>query len=605
MGRVRRFFFLGVRVLLGVEIVWLLLGNGILSTDLGRLAVNFKPEKFVIEWDKAWTLYPAHIQGKGVTIRINTWKSATTILCERVEGNIRLLPLFSRHLLFDQLRTDGVTVKVDRKYPEGERPVPKKKTPGFLVELRDLEVENFEEFSFDQISVAGGTATGTVSMKVQIRGRAEVQDARVSWRDAAITLDEAEFAESLSLSFRGGLASFLPKEDKGKALIAKLSGQIDLGGNVGSLTPIKFLFPAVDWVERIDGQGQVSAHINLVDGWANTGSTLAVVADGLQLDFLGFSVRGSGTIDGSIGSDSTGSDGVVKLTFDQYSLARQGDSIPLANGSGLSLSGKSAKIGVVNSIDDLGLELILDMPDSEVPDISFLGRSLPEELGVSINQGRATLKGRMVVSGTQTAAGTFELRGENLSGRFRDMGFTADMALTSKVSGNRLNDFSVDLKGTEFKIFNGIFDNQTVAVDPDWWMSISIPKGHADLGKPVTVEADAALAMKDTRAIIAMFAEVKDWVRYFDGVLTINDVSGSARIKAGDKRARIQGLELTGDKLGLMAELELENDSNNGIFWGKFGAVSLGLEKIGNKRDWKFINSRKWYQKKKIKNWAE
>lgn len=592
-----------IKTLVGIEVAWLVLANLFLNTGLAPWVTNLKAEKFSLSWESAWTLYPAHIHATGISVNIHTWTMDIVLRTDRADARLRILPLLTKRVVLDNIKAGTVGVALVREVPDGERPALKKTTPGFLIELRNMEIEKIDQFMFNQLVVNGGEASATGSASFRIRGEVEVSDIDASWQDANILLGDVELAESITVNFQGGLASFLPKQDKGLALLKKLSGLIDIKGFSGSLVPLKLLFPDFKWIERIDGQGEVDVHIDLENGKLQPGSIIDVVATGLELDFLGFVAAGSGRVEASVGETSDKRSGVIDLIFDQFELQRKGDVAPLGKGEGLRLSAKTSALGLEEGLGDL--ELILEIPDSEVPDISFLANRLPKAMGVSIDEGKAIFNGRLKVSGKDgEARGEFQLLGENLKGSFHNMDYEMDLELNSHISGKQLNDFRVELKGTELKLFNGVFDNEAVEVDKSWWMTVAVPTGYANLTEPLELEAEVELSMKDTRAIIAMFAEIKDWIRRFDGILAVNDVKGNAKITAADQKLSVRELALNGDKLELMAELQIEEGQNNGIFWGKLGILSFGLERIGKEKDWKLINGREWYEEKRAENWS-
>ncbi len=604
MHRIKQISIRVFKILLGIEIGWLVLANLFLNTGLAPWAINFKPEKFSLHWDTAWSPYPARIHTTGMIANIHTWSMDVEVITDRANASIRLLPLLKKHLVVDGIRAGTVGVTLVRELPEGERPVPTKTTPGLLIELRDMNIENVNQFAFNQLKVSGGKSHATGSASFRIRGEVEVSGINASWQNAKIQLGEAELAESLTVDFSGGLDSFYPRKDKGLALLAKLSGLINIKGFSGSLVPLMLFFPDVTWIERIDGEGEVDIRLDLKNGKLQPGSIIDIAATGLELDFLGFRATGSGRVDADVSEKSDVRVGEINLVFDQFGLRRKGDTEPLVTGEGLRLQAKASELGLVKGLG--GLELLLEIPDSEVPDISFLASRLPKAMGVSIDEGKAILNGRMQVSGSEKEVqGNFQLLGENLKGNFRNMDYEMDMQLNSRISGKQLDDFRVELKGTEFKLFNGIFDQETVEVEDLWWMTVSVPDGYANLAEPLELAADVEMSMKDTRAIIAMFAEVKDWIRHFDGILTVKDVKGNARVSAAEQQLSVRRLELDGDRLEFMAELQLAEGQNNGIFWGKLGILSFGLERIGEETDWKMINGRKWYEEKRAENWSD
>ena len=544
------------------------------------------------------------MQATGLVVNQRSWTTGVEVRANQASARIRLLPLLARHLVVDGISADSASVAILKETPPGERPPSTKSSPGFLIKLKNMNIENVEQFSFNDIVVDGGSAQASGTVGIRIRGEVEIEDIDADWQQADIRIGDAVLADSLSVGFRGGFDSFNPKQEKGLALLAKLNAKIDLDGAVGSLVPLLLFFPEVEWIEGIDGEGSVAAQLEIESGKLQPGSVIDVAASDLELDFLGFRASGSGRVDAAVGGDGDSRAGEMILTFDQFQLLRRGQDEVMARGSGLSLATRAPDLGLVRGLS--GLEVVLDIPDSEVPDISALAARLPGGLGVTVSGGGARLKGHLEVIGAEEQArGDIQMVGEGLAGSFRNMDFDIDMEINSKLSGQSLDDFRVELEGTEFKLFNGVFDQESVKVDELWWMTVAIPEGYANLAEPLEMEARVDMSMKDTRAIIALFAEVKEWIRIFNGILTVEDVTGTAHVRVADKRLSVSGLGLTGDRLEALAELDIQDGERAGIFWGKLGIFGLGVERIGEETNWKMINGRDWYEEKRSENWTE
>ncbi len=591
-----------LKVLVAIEIGWLVLGNLFLNTPIGPWAINMKPDKFTLHWESGWTPYPVKVNMQGIRVNIHTWSMDTEIIADWAETSIRLLPLLSKRLVIDGLKGGTASIVLKREIPDGERPEPAKPYPGLTIDIRNASVESINKFVFNELTVSGGETTMSGSAQMQIRGDKVIENVDASWKDATFQIADRKFPRAVSASIKGGMTAFNPRVHKGLELMEKLNGHITVNGVVGSLSPLKFFFPGADWIEDINGEGSVAIDAEILKGRLQEGTVIDINAHALLVDFLGFRATGSGTVYGRVENTAQGREGKIELKFDEFELSRRGSEVPLILGSGLQLVARAPDLGMVKSISDLVISL--HVPDSEVPDITVLDDYLPPSLAVSISDGSAVMRGEIEVSGPeQLATGELHINGQDLVGSFRDLNFQMDLALDSRLSGEQLDDFELGLKGTQFRLFNGVFDNESVAVDEQWWMTLEVPDGTVTLSEPARVEADVKLAMKDTRAIIAMFSEVKDWVSRFDGFLTVTDVTGSAKISVSEKRLSVRDLEITGDRLDMVAELRAGEEGNDAIVWGKLGIFSVGLERIGDKSTWKLINGRKWFDEKKSASW--
>ncbi len=592
-----------VILLLGIEVGWLIIAHLFLNTPLGPWAINRKPEKYTVSWERVLTPYPAKVYVTGFSLEQKTPNIGVTITADKVKARVGILPFLLKTMRATGVEVEGVSVKLDRSGGSG-LPKSKKTKAGLKIKLLGVTVHSIKEFGFDDVSIIGGTSGGTGSFEMQVRRDMEINDADLHWDDAVIDLGEESLAEALDIGFRGGFSPFNPKVEKGLAMLAHLSGDIDVNGHVRSLVPLKIFFAGTKWIEKLDGEGDVAVALKLKDGLLQPGTVIDVDADELLLDFMGFRATGVGRVDGKVDSGEETREAFVAVTFDDFEFGRQAEEQPLARGTGLVLETRSEGIGAAEMLS--GMNVTLDLPEANVPDISFLSRTLPPDAGVSITGGLASLAVHMEAqSGREKAEGIIQLKGEDLSGSFQDFDFKTDLDFTTRISGNDWDNFEVRLAGTEFKLFDGVFHHPDVEVTRGWWMTLEVPEGRANFAMPLEAEAEVDLSMRDTRVIVALFAEMKSWIRHFDGLLTVEDVVGHTQAAVADKELSLRELSLEGDKLEVLGELELgQEGERSGLIWARVGIFKLALERIGDEREWKMINAREWFDEKRAANWV-
>ncbi len=592
-----------MQILLGFVVFWLVGVNLFLNTPLAPWAINRTPEKWSITWDRAWSPYPAKVFVSGFAYEQKIEKMGVLITADKVSAKVRIAPFLSKTFRADDIRVSGLAAVLDRSQGSGIAP-PKNdpRPPGMTIQLLGIDVENLKEFRFDAFSVVGGDGTVSGDFEMQIRGDMVIRDADLAWREAVGRLREDGGGESVDIEFRGGFSPFNPKKEKGLKMLAHLSGTIEVEGQVGSLAPLKAFFASAKWIESIDGQGEVAISLEMLNGRLQPGSKVDIDADDLLVDFMGFRATGSGRVDGRVEEGDEGRDARITVLFDEFSYGRQAQEEPMAFGSGLRLE---------TTIDDLeredlaeGVKVTLDLPTSEVPDVSFLGRTMPESMGLTLTGGEASLQAHLEArGGKEQAKGTFDLQGHDLTGTFKDFEFEIDLDVTTRLSGRDWDDFEVRLKGTEVRLFDGVFKHPDVGMTDGWWMSLKIPAGRANLAMPLDVDAEIDLSMRDTRVLVALFAELKSWVQHFDGLLTVHNVVGHTQASLSDQHLSLRDLKLEANKLEGRGELELAKGEASAVFWVKIGFFSLALERIGTEIDWKMINSRNWYDEQVAESW--
>ena len=121
MNHIRKILIRIIKIAVGIELFWLVFANLFLNTGLGPWAINFKPEKFSLQWDSAWTPYPARIHTTGLTASIHTWTMDVEVQTDQATANIKLLPLLTKRLVVNGIRAGSVSVSLAREVPAGDR----------------------------------------------------------------------------------------------------------------------------------------------------------------------------------------------------------------------------------------------------------------------------------------------------------------------------------------------------------------------------------------------------------------------------------------------------------------------------------------------------
>ena len=606
----------------GAELLWLLGANLFLNTPLAPWIINRRPEKWQMTWDHAYSLYPARVQASNVHYSQHTRRVDVEVGARSATTRIGLLPLLGGTLEFRDLAVEGLSVSLNRQVAEdgsdlsvgggpeatprvtektSDLPHPSDRGPGLRLAFPGITVSDVERFVYDDLEVSGGRASVTADFAVRVRSDISIHDARLRWDDAVMSLREENLADDIDLWFEGDLGPFDPRQVRGTATLAQLTGSLDVSGAIGTLVPLQLFFEGAKWIERLDGSGDIDAHLELDRGKLHPGTKLDVTARGLELDFLGFSARGEGRVGAQVGEGHDERVARVEVAFDSFLLVRGEGASPLAEGEGLTLIAEGPEL-TAGSLE--GTEVTLDLPYSSVPDVTFLNTLIPEGLGVAVSRGRADFGAHIEFDGTtEEAQGEIGLRGTELAGSFRDMTYRLDLALSTQVSGRDLDDFEIELQGTSLKLENGRFESEYGGIGEGWWMTIEVPKGRADLTAPLGVRADVDLSMQDTRAVVALFAEIKHWLRYVKNILTVSDVEGSAVLGLQDGVLSIRGIELTGERLKALGELRVEGKALSGIVWLKYGVLGLALDRTGAETDWKLIKAREWFDERQAVQW--
>ena len=597
----------------GLEIAYLVAVHLFLNTSLGPNLVNQKPEKSTITWQSGWSPFPGPVMIRGLV-----WERRSPSVDFRLEARelslfFHTLPLVAQRIWISRIRAVGVSMAM-LSVPPGERlpakkPNPRKK-PGWRLWMRDMRISEVERFSFDDLAVSQGEGGVEGNVSYQERALVGIDEVSLEWREAVVSTKNPEsdemivVAEPFTLTFEGGIAPFDEIDVGGPAVIPYFYGQIGLEGVTEKLAVLDIFFANVPWLEKVEGRGEVSALLAFRKGRLLSPTRVEVSAQGLNADFLGWSAAGTGRIEGEVSGPDESSVADLKMIFDTFAIRRVPEARLQVEGEGLRISATARDPFLPGGFQDL--EVLLDVPESRVPDFGVFSQYLPERLGLSEIAGSATMIGHLEArTATQRAEGALSVIAEGVKTRFYDLDVETRLELDARVSGTDLADWRLGLEGTSLRVTEGVFRDGKKTEEEGWWMTVNVTRGTAKLKAPVEIQGDVELSMKDTRALVAVFAETKTWLERFEGLLTVEDIKAETKVRMEDQVFSLRGLDLEGKNLEAGAELDLVGGSASGLLYLNFHGIDVGLELENNERAWKIIRARKWFDEARAERGAE
>lgn len=129
-----------------------------------------------------------------------------------------------------------------------------------------------------------------------------------------------------------------------------------------------------------------------------------------------------------------------------------------------------------------------------------------------------------------------------------------------------------------------------------WWARIEVPECHVQVGADIFLDARLDVRLRDTVPIITIFSrktEMPDWVR---GLMAVNDVSGSARIRLGDTRLELPQFQVRGGNFDVRLRLVRTGTVYRGVLFAAYGKLSLGAELLGEKIKLQVFDAKPWFE---------
>ncbi len=283
------------------------------------------------------------------------------------------------------------------------------------------------------------------------------------------------------------------------------------------------------------------------------------------------------------------------VTFDELEIRGFGDTGNRIFGPGLYITASGSDIDFDHGLE--GLEVILDLPESEVRDLSMFNRYLPDAGSVSLlSEGHGTVQAHLeLASGRGT--GVFQLRGSGIGMQIGETVVRGDLDLDVRVLSGDLEDPVFEIGGSRLHIDEMSVLSSDGSERSGWSASVLLTEGAVIMGYPLDVGVDVELSLSDTWPLVS-YAVDKSWVaRLFKRPLTVDNVKGRSRIDFGSGGLLFDDLVLTGDGFEAEGRLKLFEGGGDGILFFGLRGLSTAVKLEGEDRKWKFFGPRKWYER--------
>ncbi len=595
-------------VTLSVWALYVLAINIFLNTSLASRTLNRNPAKRILGWESGWSIVPGRIHLSTVAFDLHGRRQDFQVTARSAFANVAVLKLAWRRFATQRLDIEGLSVAISRRPDAASVPPPAQRMsrpPGWRIELRGVDVADIAGFSYLDVGVRGGDGHFKADFVAQVRGDLAMEQIDLDWRGVELRKSGVVVAQPLAISFTGRISPLDPKQAKGLAVLDHLSGRLEAKGDVERLAILRRFFERAKWIQTLDGKGQLETKLELTEGRITAGSELEAKAENLRLDFLGYAAEGSGRVLGEVTEGSGGEDRLARMEviFDDFSVRRKPATDPYVHGEGLRLVATSIDPFLRDGMNDL--DFILDMPQAKVPNMAVYGAYLPEHLGLEIDSGSGLIRLHLEGSAVKKkASGELELLADNVKGHFQDLEFEGALETHTKISGGDLDSFHLEIIGTRLAVKDVILRDGRNTEEHGWWMTLDVPAGSIEIGETPRLAAELDVLMKDTRAVMALFGEVKPWADRFEKILTIKEVEAHASVALAPQLMTLRNVDITGRKLQGRAELEIGQDQRRGLLYVRFHGFPVGLEIMGKKRDWKLIKPKAWYEGRVAEQWA-
>ncbi len=627
MTEARRIAWRAVKIVIFVELAYLVIVNGALQLSLTQDLINkIRPEKFYVSWDSAWSFYPFRINARGVGANGQSRSQQWELKAAAVSGSIAVLPLILKQVNVSSVRAQDIDylqrprLKPDRDYstmldhfPQitGREIVsvdvlPLKKKRPWKVRLTDTRA--IGQHSFWIFNMKGsGTGSAVVDMSMETRGgpfALEIGELDLALEPVYIN-SRAELFHGGELQGEFGFSPFVRRDNKGRRMLPFVYLDTTLDLAVGSLDFIN-LFTAGLGDLDISGAGRVRGRVVISDSSVRSGTDFTASADELGVAVREMNVSGRGTVAIHTPADADMPLG-IDISYDSVMVTHPEQVEPFLRGDSLNLQYRGSNVFAPDP-DKNFKELLKDeqararhqastfsllVKDALLVDMSVFNYYLPPQAPFNFGGGSASLDADIAL-GLTDMEGYIELDSTDVLMRWDDQTFEGNLAASINIAGGVPEELRADISGSVIVLDEVSVAGKKQSFEDDYWStSLEFTDAEGVFQKPIELAAKAELKVSDTRPLVAMFDNKSGAPRWLSKLMLVKDLDGKATLDFAKGRLNIPLAYVDSEVAEVAAKGSFHQGDRDGLVYARYKKLDVLLKRFDGKRDIDMINVRK------------
>lgn len=380
-------------------------------------------------------------------------------------------------------------------------------------------------------------------------------------------------------------------------LVQRTSGSIEAQWQFGSLAWLAAFLPGKGLV-AFDGAGTLLANLHFTEGNLDAGSTLEVPHVAATVKALGNHFDGDARA--RLTFESAGAAQLrphLQATMDDFRIApAEAPGNPYVHGKNLRLDATSE--GTRQDLGQLDERIAgrLVFKDAIVPDLRAYNRYLPEtSLQFTGGSGRAS--GDLHFDRADSVGnGELQLVGRDVGLSFAGLALLGDVTVDSLLRRADMDTRRFNVDGSRIALRNVRVVNADAPQAGDWWADIALDRARLDWDKPMSLDGNLRVRMKDVSLLLDVYAQRKDLPKWVGKLVDEGEASGTGRVRWRAKTLLLEPFTAHNDRFDMEARLRLRDKQATGDLLAQWGKFELGVDLEGGQRDYRVVKARQWFE---------
>ena len=384
----------------------------------------------------------------------------------------------------------------------------------------------------------------------------------------------------------------VPFKDFG-SLLPRTSGHVAGEWRFSSLRWLGRFFTSAPWL-TLDGAGDVSADVQVVDGKVAAGSRFNVPEVVVVAEVMGNRIEGRGRADGRFDAGANG--GLLptlNIVLSHFNVAANDNpGAPYVQGSDLRLD--------VAAGEDLAalrdsLRARLAFKGARIPDLRIYNRYLPSQ-HLRFDGGSGVLSGDLHLDAKgDIGRGWIGVNGRKARMRVAGMTLRGDIDINTQLRRADLANRNFAVDGSAIKLDNVSFSEPGGETRSGWWARINLPRARMDWDKPLSVGGNASVRMKDVGFLLSLFSRQKEYPKWVFKLVDAGQAEVRGRVQWQRDTLVLDRIAANNDRFDLQARLRLRGQRRDGSLYAKWGVLSMAVQVDGPKNQFHLLRARQWY----------
>ena len=401
--------------------------------------------------------------------------------------------------------------------------------------------------------------------------------------DTRLSIDESTFTlpvnEDSNLS-KDALKS-LDRLDV-KKLLSTADATLKVSGNISQL----------DWLDLMmknalnlsfSGRGKIDADLKLKQGFLRESSKISIVPKNLSVGLLDYTFMGEGLFLFTVTKGGKTPSMKFNLALNDAKMKRKDEKQEMIEHVNVKLDGN------VNDLDlkakQKEIDLHLQIPSAKVKNISVYNSYIPQNSPFKLTSGTADMHADIVLS-SNNAKGYVKLNTHGLTMKVDDQKISARLKMDMKISSGVPKNMAFNISGSTIVLDQARVLGSTVQYkQPDWSAVVKLDKANVVWRKPINLQTETSLHIKDSRPVVAMMDNKKEKHNWMSKMMTIEDINGKATVNMSNNIITFPYAFVKSDKIDIGAKGIISPKLRDGVFYFRYKGLKLLLKMRNGKKN--------------------